>query len=443
MSAIGDCQRPCPIPAPVNIPGTPGASPITNTTANLTLPAVGANVEVLVLSTAGMVAGQNVIIAGPANFKVVSVDSPTSFTGEFLGLPGDLDPAAVISYGAEVTIAGQPGTPGAAGENGYTQTTSAFQVPSAGQNVTIPVLNSACFVAGQNVIVGGVSNAYGSGTGSANFSVASINGPTSITLTFLGYANDVPAGTTFNSGATVTSAGQAGANAYTTTTAQFTVPSIGSTVQVSVADNRWMVVGQNVFVAGPANFKVVSKTGTGSVLLSFLGNINDLAPGNVIPGGSGVSPGGQQALPTGQNIAAYGSGTAYNLTGSYAPVVFGTTSPSVTLPATAGPSTWLILGRVNYGMGDTQGGAVVGVIGTKLSRTNNSPADLAQSTTESNFQGSASSADFEDMVVDLPPVVYTTQTSGDTIVMQAQVVFSTSSMTIPANEASIIAIRIA
>ena len=142
MSAIGDCSRPCPVPAPVNIPGTPGASHITNTTSNMVLPAIGANVEIYVLSTAGIVAGQNIIIAGPANFKVVSVDSSTSLTGEFLGLPGDLAPAAIISYGTEVTITGQPGQAGVAGQDGYTQTTSAFQVPSVGQNVTIPVLNS-------------------------------------------------------------------------------------------------------------------------------------------------------------------------------------------------------------------------------------------------------------------------------------------------------------
>jgi hypothetical protein len=405
---------------------------------------VGANVEIFVLSTAGFVAGQNIIIAGPANFKVVSVDSPTSITGEFLGLAGDLAPAAIISYGAEVTIAGQPGQAGVAGQDGYTQTTSAFQVPSVGQNVTIPVWNSSCFAQGQNVIVGGVSNSYGSGTGSANFIVASINGPTSITLTFLGYPNDVPAGTTFNSDATVTSAGSAGSNAYTTVAAQFVIPSIGSSVSVQVADNRWMQLTQNVFVAGPANFRVVSKTGTGTVLLTFLGYTNDLAPGNAIPNGTGVSPGGNQPVSTTVNNF-YGKGNAathsdasnFVIPLAFATIVLTSAAATITLPVAG---KWLLFTNAVFGLSGSDGGSTA-VVSSKLARTNNTPGDIVNS--QLDFQvglGSAGTIS-NDNIGGVGGVFYQ-GSAGDVLALQVQSTIAPSSGVFCITYASIVAIQI-
>ena len=42
--------------------------------------------------------------------------------------------------------------------------------------------------------------------------------------------------------------GPAGTNATTTTTASFTVPAVGSTVSVTVADASWIVVGQVLWI---------------------------------------------------------------------------------------------------------------------------------------------------------------------------------------------------
>jgi hypothetical protein len=46
--------------------------------------------------------------------------------------------------------------------------------------------------------------------------------------------------------------GPAGKNAYTTTSAGFTVPNHGSTTTVTVADSSWVAVGEMLYIAGAA-----------------------------------------------------------------------------------------------------------------------------------------------------------------------------------------------
>ena len=89
--------------------------------------------------------------------------------------------------------------------------------------------------------------------------------------------------------------GTDGINAFTIVAAPgFTVPAVGANVAVPVANNSWMSIGQNVFIEGPANFQVVSKTGTTSATLKFLGYTGDVAPATVIGAGAEVSPSGLQ-----------------------------------------------------------------------------------------------------------------------------------------------------
>jgi hypothetical protein len=46
--------------------------------------------------------------------------------------------------------------------------------------------------------------------------------------------------------------GPPGKNAYTTTSASFTVPNHGSTTTVTVVDSSWVAVGELLYVAGAA-----------------------------------------------------------------------------------------------------------------------------------------------------------------------------------------------
>lgn len=88
-------------------------------------------------------------------------------------------------------------------------------------------------------------------------------------------------------------AGNAGASAFTTTTANFTIPNIGNTVTVSVSSTSFMQFGLNVFV-GDANFIISAVNSLTSVTLLYLGfhgNGGDAAPGSVVPTGSLVNAG--------------------------------------------------------------------------------------------------------------------------------------------------------
>ena len=110
-----------------------------------------------------------------------------------------------------------------------------------------------------------------------------------------------------------------------------------------------------------------------------------------------------------QNLSAYSTGTVYSLTNTAAALVFGTTSPSITIP-TAG--TWKITARVQL----AYAGATVSTetVTLKLRRTNNTAADLTNgsltvdlpvATTLTNTYGT----------VTLPPVYYTTLNANDVV----------------------------
>lgn len=105
----------CSTVPPVQVPGNPGEdgapgadgqSAYTLTTADVTIPAVGAMVIVSVESSLWMAIGQVLVLDGPAHFEVIAKPSATSVTLEFLGYTNDLAPAATISSGATVSPAG-------------------------------------------------------------------------------------------------------------------------------------------------------------------------------------------------------------------------------------------------------------------------------------------------------------------------------------------------
>jgi hypothetical protein len=62
--------------------------------------------------------------------------------------------------------------------------------------------------------------------------------------------------------------GPAGKPAYTNTTAQFTIPTAGSTIVVNVNDTSWMTIGETVWVAtaaGSGNAGTMKITAIGSL----------------------------------------------------------------------------------------------------------------------------------------------------------------------------------
>lgn len=81
-------------------------------------------------------------------------------------------------------------------------------------------------------------------------------------------------------------------NAYTTTTAQFTMPAVSSNVSVSVVVSTWASVGQVVFVKNAGYFTVNSIPDSTHLSLNNLGYSGNAAPATVIATSQTVSPGG-------------------------------------------------------------------------------------------------------------------------------------------------------
>lgn len=89
--------------------------------------------------------------------------------------------------------------------------------------------------------------------------------------------------------------GTDGINAYTLTTASFTVPAGASgTVTISVVNNSWMAVGQNVFIEGAGMYQVTTLIGTNQVVITHLSYVGNAVAGTVINSGAKVSPGATQ-----------------------------------------------------------------------------------------------------------------------------------------------------
>ncbi len=97
--------------------------------------------------------------------------------------------------------------------------------------------------------------------------------------------------------------GSNGVNAFTTVSAAFTQPAVGSSVTVYVVNSAWMFVGQNVQVANTGGFYQVSSVNSAtSVNLVNLGYTGNATAGTIISSNSQVSPGGV-AGPTGPSGA--------------------------------------------------------------------------------------------------------------------------------------------
>lgn len=112
--------------------------------------------------------------------------------------------------------------------------------------------------------------------------------------------------------------GAAGVSAYTTTTAQFTMPAENGTVSVAVGNTAWMGVSQILLVSTAGHLQVVSITNANTVVLRNIESTatsaytSNAAPATAIPSGSTVSPSGLQG-PSGALTGAAGG----DLEGTY------------------------------------------------------------------------------------------------------------------------------
>jgi microcystin-dependent protein len=157
--------------------------------------------------------------------------------------------------------------------------------------------------------------------------------------------------------------GPPGTNACTTNTASFTIPPVGQTVQVTVQDASWIVIGQMLVVStagGSANvsgtLQVTAKTGNLVTLLNPVAGALPIAdttkPGivNTLSGSAGDYIGGDNACHSA--VMAIPTGTILEYGGSSAPTGFLMCIGGTQLIANY-PALYAVLGTTYGGDGST------------------------------------------------------------------------------------------
>src|SRR5258705_9556446 len=269
--------------------GTPGANAYDATSASFTMPAVAASANVTIGNTAWLSTGQVIYITSAGYFQVASILSPTVFSATALNYPESARVGATIASGVHVSPGGLIGPAGAggAGLNAFTTLSASFTQPAAAATVSINVGTTAWMVVGQAVFI----------LGGGYYTVASVTDINHAVVTNLGYSgNAAPSATVASGGGVVPSGlnGQAGTNAFTTTTASFTMPTSGTTVTVTVGATGWMAQGQNLFIPTAGYFSVSVITDATHAVFSNSGTTGNAAGGTVISSGAQGSPAGAQ-----------------------------------------------------------------------------------------------------------------------------------------------------
>jgi len=136
-------------------------------------------------------------------------------------------------------------------------------------------------------------------------------------------------------------------------------------------------------------------------------------------------------------LSVYAAGTAYTLTAASAAVDFGTTDPALTINQVG---NYMIRGRVKLSVvGATF--AAVRTVTVKLRRTNNTPGDVANSSSTWAVPIMTTITATLD-VINLPDVFYSTANVNDILTLFADVSVLPSAGSIIIDEASIVAVRL-
>jgi len=286
--------------ATVNPAGAVGSSGATGAalsaydalTSSFTMPAAAANVTAAISNTAWLAVAQTIFVATAGYFSVVTINSSTSVTIQNLNYPGNASVSTVIASGSKMSPGGLQGATGSggAGKNSFTNLATNFTQPSVGSTVSINVgagAGTAWMALGQVIFI----------QGGGYYTVSSITDATDAVVTNLGYVGNAAVSSTVTSGASISVTpggikGLDGVSAFTTTSANFTQPTAGSTVTVTVVSTSWMAQGQNVFIPTAGYYSVSSVTDSTHMVLTNSNVAGNATAGTVISSGSMVSPAG-------------------------------------------------------------------------------------------------------------------------------------------------------
>lgn len=216
------------------------------------------------------------------------------------------------------------------------------------------------------------------------------------------------------------------------------VPACGASAVLSVPGLVTVIVGAYIWNPTYGWFRV-------SAFDSVNGQItvvNDCVAGNATPG-SVVAAGtyftfGSPPANTNTVFTGYSTGTNYTLTGSSAALVFGTTSPSITI---ATPGTYLITAQVKL-YTFSLATAVSNNVVFSVERTNNTPAALGPYSAILVRDIPAGTYGGVFGIYPLNPFIYTTANSNDVITIKGSWGNTVTSGTLEATNASVVAVRL-
>lgn len=308
---------------------------------------------------------------------------------------------------------GAAGAAGAAGTNGvnaFTALAADVTIPAVGANVSATMGNNSWMSVGQTVFLS-------DGTDWGTFVVASKTGTTVASLTFQGAPGDGSPGAIIGTGGLVSPGGRPQSTPLTVAS--------GGTGVASITD-RSIPIGRgtaaiNFAVPGAATQPLLS---TGAATNPAFGALN-LAGASVVTGSLPVANGGtagttkataQTNLGLGQaTVSEFSAGTAYTLTNSTAVVVFGTSGNMEVVLNAAGNWHLYFFARTDYVAATF---AAEQTVQFKLRRSNNTPADITNSTHEWKTQ-IITTLSHTAMLLTAGPIPYTTALTTDNIQMLA------------------------
>lgn len=184
---------------------------------------------------------------------------------------------------------------GGSGQSAFTLTTAGFTVPAINGTVAVTVVATSPFNVDQVLHL--ESAGY--------YQVTAIASGTAMTLRNLGYSGNAAESASIATGKKVSPGGLKGVdgtNAYSTTTASFTMPLSGQTVTVAVDGNAWNYIGQVVSMQTAGTFVVTALPTSTSLTLENTGASGNAAPTTSITSGKKLvngSGGGGAATRTG------------------------------------------------------------------------------------------------------------------------------------------------
>ena len=265
------------------------------TATSFVMPAALATVSVVMHNTAWLSANQVVYVGTAGYFTVSSITNATTAVLANANYPGNTGSGTTVSSGSTVSPGGLIGATGSggAGKNAFTTLTSNFTQPAVSSTVSIVVATTAFMTAGQILYI----------AGGGYYSISSVTDLTDVVVTNLGYAgNASPTSTVTGSGTQLITAGgtagSSGVNAYTTTSASFTMPAPSSTVTVQVGNTGWMAAGQNIYIPSAGYFTVSTVTDATHVVLTNSGTVGNASTGTIISSSSVVAPAGPAGSAT-------------------------------------------------------------------------------------------------------------------------------------------------